>query len=85
MYSILCRRQYKRGIHDPIESNMTPIDNYLLRLPNEILLTILKKMNTMDVLYSLIGVGIERLDLLAQDKIFTNILNFVSTDIDNIF
>jgi hypothetical protein len=64
---------------------MTPIDNYLLRLPNEILLTILKKMNTMDVLYSLIGVGIERLDLLAQDKIFTNILNFVSTDIDNIF
>ncbi|CAF0910116.1 unnamed protein product [Rotaria sordida] len=36
----------------------------------------------MDVLYSLIGV--EGLDLLAQDEIFTNILNFVFTDNDSI-
>jgi hypothetical protein len=56
----------------------------MLDLPNEILFTILKKLDNMDVLYSLIGIGIERLDCLAQHNIFTNTLNFVSTDIDNI-
>ncbi len=52
----------------------------LLDLPNEILFVILNNLNNMDVLYSLIGIGIERIDLLAQDQIFTNTLNFVSTD-----
>jgi hypothetical protein len=35
----------------------------------------------MSVLYSLIGIGNKRLEHLAQDKIFTNTLNFVSDDI----
>jgi hypothetical protein len=52
----------------------------LLDLPNEILFVILNNLNNMDVLYSLIGIGIERIDLLTQDQIFTNTLNFVSTD-----
>ena len=52
----------------------------LVDLPNEILLIILNNLNNMDVLYSLISIGIERLDLIAQDKIFTNTLNFVSID-----
>jgi hypothetical protein len=56
----------------------------LVDLPNEILLIILNNLNNMDVLYSLISIGIERLDLIAQDKIFTNTLNFVSTDTDEI-
>jgi hypothetical protein len=34
----------------------------------------------MDVLYSLIGIGVKRLDDLVQNEIFTNTLNFVSTD-----
>jgi hypothetical protein len=52
----------------------------LLTLPNEILLIILKKLDNMDVIYSLLGNRIERLELLAQDEIFTNTLNFVSTN-----
>jgi hypothetical protein len=56
----------------------------LVDLPNEILLIILNNLNNMDVLYSLISTGIERLELIAQDKIFTNTLNFVSTDTDKI-
>jgi hypothetical protein len=59
------------------------MDIHLLHLPNEILFTILKKLDNMNVLYSLIVIGSARLDLLAQDKIFTNTLNFVSSDIDN--
>ncbi|CAF1354120.1 unnamed protein product [Rotaria magnacalcarata] len=57
---------------------MNRTDIHLLDLPVEILLKILKRLNNMDVLYSLIGV--EGLDLLAQDDIFTNTLNFVLTD-----
>jgi hypothetical protein len=54
----------------------------LLDLPDEILLMILRKLNNIDVLYSLLDIDNGRLDILAQEKIFTNILNFV--DIDNI-
>ena len=50
---------------------------HLLDLPNEILLIILNKLDSMDVLYSLSGINNERLDILAQDKMFTNTLNFV--------
>jgi hypothetical protein len=56
-------------------------DTHLFDLPVEILLKILKKLNNMDVLYSLIGV--EGLDRLAQDEIFTNTLNFVFIDNDS--
>jgi hypothetical protein len=54
---------------------------HLLDLPVEMLLKILKRLNNMEVLYSLIGV--EGLDLVAQDEIFTNTLNFVFTDNDS--
>ncbi len=54
---------------------MNRSDIHLLDLPVEILLKILKKLNNMDVLYSLIGV--KGLDIVAQDEIFTNALNFV--------
>ena len=51
---------------------------HLLDLPNEILFFILKKLNNIDVLYSLLDIDNQRLDIIAQDQIFTNILNFVS-------
>jgi len=58
---------------------------HLLDLPNEILLIIFKKLDNIDVLYSLSGINNERLDILAQEKIFTNILNFTSILSDDIF
>ncbi|CAF4199084.1 unnamed protein product [Rotaria sordida] len=51
----------------------------LLNLPNEILFIILKKLNNVDVLYSLFDVDKQRLDILLQESIFTNTLNFVLT------
>ncbi|CAF3929800.1 unnamed protein product [Rotaria sordida] len=57
---------------------MSQRDINLLDLPNEILFNILKKLNNMDVLYSLLDINNQRLHIIAQDKIFTNILNFVS-------
>jgi hypothetical protein len=36
------------------------------------------------VLYSLSGINNERLEILAQEKIFTNTLNFVSAVTDDI-
>ena len=59
---------------------MNRTDTHLLDLPTEILFTILKKLDNINVLYSLIGIGTERLELLAKDETFTNTLNFVSTD-----
>jgi hypothetical protein len=50
----------------------------LLDLPDEILLMILKKLDNIDVLYSLLDINNGRLDILAQDNTFTNILCFVS-------
>jgi hypothetical protein len=52
----------------------------LLDLPDEILLLILKKLNNIDVLYSFIDVNNEHLNSLAQEKIFSDTLNFVSID-----
>lgn len=52
----------------------------LLDLPNEILLIILKKLDSINVLYSFIDIGVERLELLAQSEIFTNTINLTSTD-----
>jgi hypothetical protein len=51
---------------------------YLLDLPNEILFLILKKLDNIDVLYSLLGINNQRLEIIAQEQMFTNILNFVS-------
>lgn len=50
----------------------------LLDLPNEILFLILKKLDNIDVLYSLLGINDQRLDIIVQNQIFTNNLNFVS-------
>jgi hypothetical protein len=51
---------------------------HLLDLPDEILLIILNKLNNIDVLYSLLDINNERLNLLVQENTFTNILKFVS-------
>ncbi|CAF2140998.1 unnamed protein product [Rotaria magnacalcarata] len=59
---------------------MNPPDVHLLDLPNEILLIILRKLNNIDVLYSLLDINNGQLDILAQEKTFTNVLNFVHTD-----
>ncbi|CAF0796065.1 unnamed protein product, partial [Rotaria sordida] len=58
---------------------MNQSDIHLLDLPNEILIIILKKLDNIDVLYSLFGINNERLDILVQDDVFINILNFVKT------
>ncbi|CAF4359714.1 unnamed protein product, partial [Rotaria socialis] len=58
---------------------------HLLDLPNEILLLILKKLDNIDVLCSLSDINNERLDVLAQQKIFTNILNFVPALTDDVY
>ncbi|CAF3049186.1 unnamed protein product [Rotaria sp. Silwood2] len=55
----------------------------LLDLPNEILLIILKKLDNMDVLYSLLDVDNQQLDIIAQENIFSNTLNFVLTTFSN--
>ena len=47
-------------------------------LPDEILLLILTKLDNTDVLYSLSSINNRRLDIIAQENIFTNTLNFVS-------
>ncbi|CAF3503438.1 unnamed protein product, partial [Rotaria sp. Silwood2] len=51
----------------------------LLDLPNEILLIILKKLDNIDILYSLLDIDNQRLDIILQENIFTNTLNFVLT------
>jgi hypothetical protein len=53
---------------------------HLLDLPSEVLLIILRKLNNINVLYSLLDMNNGRLDILAQEKTFTNILNFVYID-----
>jgi hypothetical protein len=53
---------------------------HLLNLPNEILLIILKKLNNIDVLFSLWNINNERLRILASEETFSNVLNFVSID-----
>jgi hypothetical protein len=55
----------------------------LLDLPYELLLIIFKKLDNMDVLYSLLDVDNQRLNPILQDKAFTNSLDFtltISTD-----
>ena len=59
---------------------MSRHDVHLLDLPNEILLIILQKLNNLDVLYSLVDINNERLDILVQEKTFNNTLDFGSID-----
>ncbi|CAF4627492.1 unnamed protein product, partial [Rotaria sp. Silwood2] len=51
----------------------------LLDLPNEILFIILKKLDNMDILYSLLDIGNQRLNMIVQEKMFTKTLNLVVT------
>ena len=53
---------------------------HLLDLSDEILLIILNKLSNIDVLYSLLDINTGRLNILAQENTFTNILKFVSID-----
>ncbi|CAF0921931.1 unnamed protein product [Adineta steineri] len=53
---------------------------HLLDLPDEILFVILKKLDNIDVLYSLFDINNGRLNILVQENIFSNILKFVSID-----
>ncbi|CAF4543965.1 unnamed protein product, partial [Rotaria sp. Silwood2] len=57
---------------------MNYYDVHLLDLPNDILFLILRKLNNIDVFYSLSGIDNQRLDNIVQHQISTNILNFVS-------
>ncbi|CAF4475667.1 unnamed protein product, partial [Rotaria magnacalcarata] len=56
---------------------MNQLEIHLLDLPNEILIIILKKLDNIDVLYSLFGINNRRLHTLVQQDVFTNILNFI--------
>jgi len=56
---------------------MAPCNVHLLDLPNEILFFILKKLENIDVLYSLLGINHQRLESIAQDKTFTTKLNLI--------
>lgn len=58
--------------------NMNRSNVQFLDIPNEILLIILKKLDNIDVLYSFVGINNDRLNILAQENIFTNTLDFVS-------
>ncbi len=60
------------------ESNMNQSDIHLLDLPNEMLIAILRKLNNIDVLHSLIGITNYRLHSLAKANVFTDTLNFVT-------
>lgn len=57
---------------------------HIVDLCDEMLLTILSKLNNIDVLYSLIGVN-KKFDKLAQDITFTQSLDFtrISSNEDN--
>ncbi|CAF1216291.1 unnamed protein product [Adineta steineri] len=53
---------------------------HLLDLPDEILLLILKNLNNINVLYFLLDINNRRLNNLARENIFSNILKFDSID-----
>ncbi|CAF3537285.1 unnamed protein product [Rotaria socialis] len=57
---------------------MTQHNVRILDLPDEILLLVLTKLDNIDVLYSLLGINNRRLDVIVQEKIFTDVLSFVS-------
>jgi hypothetical protein len=67
-----------------VKINMHLSNVTLLDLPNEILLIILKKLNNMDVLYSLLDVDNQRLDMIIREEVFTKSLNFVLTTTDDV-
>jgi hypothetical protein len=57
---------------------MNQVNVEFVDLPNEILIIILKKLDNVDVLYSLYGIN-KRLNSITEDNAFTNTLKLVST------
>lgn len=57
---------------------MDLFDIHLLDLPDEMLLTILNKLDNADVLYSLLGINNKRLENIIQHESFCNTLNIAS-------
>lgn len=53
-------------------------DIHLLDLPNEMLVSILTKLDNVDVLYSLFNINNYRLHTLTTSDVFTNTLKFVT-------
>jgi hypothetical protein len=62
-----------------VKMSMCQSNISLLDLPHEILLIIFKRLDNIDVLYSLLDVDNQRLNPIVQDKTFTNTLNFTLT------
>ena len=57
----------------------------LLDLPYEILVIILKKLDNIDALYSLLGIDNHRLNMIVRGNMFTKNINFVlPTSTDNV-
>jgi hypothetical protein len=52
---------------------------HLFDLPNEMLFNILKKLDNVDILYSLFDINNERLDSITREEMFSNTLNLTST------
>ena len=52
---------------------------HLFDLPDEMLLSIVKRLDNVDVLYSLFGIDDGRLDRIVREKTFSHHLNFTST------
>lgn len=59
--------------------NMHRSNVRFLDLPNEILFIIFKKLDNMEVLYSLYGIDHQRLDFFLQHETFAHTLNFTCT------
>ncbi len=76
IYIYICILNRGSVIVDMNQSNVT-----LLDLSDEILLIIFKKLDNMDILYSLLDVDNQRLDMIVQEKTFTKSLDFVLTSL----
>ena len=63
-----------------MQEKMSRPNATLLDLPNEVLLIILSKLSSIDVLYSFMNINNRRLDMLVRQKTFSNTLNFSSVD-----
>lgn len=81
-YDMMERKNIKseRKTRCELPFNMNRSHVQLLDLPDEILMYILKKLSKIDVLYSLLGTGNDRLNCLAQDKQFSNTLELIFMD-----
>ncbi|CAF4237485.1 unnamed protein product [Rotaria sordida] len=63
--------------------NMNQSNATFLDLPNEILFNILMRLEIMDILYSLLDIENQQLNMIVKDQKFATSLNFVLTMITN--